>query len=241
MLGLLLGLLSAGASGASVRPITQAEDVLAIYVEDWGLALPPPGHPLASTRTKLVLAAWGDGYVVWSRSQLQGGPPYCAGEVEPTRLLAVLVRAKEDGIFRDESLGQGRFGPDSKFTAIFLKAGKQQLLMRSWHELYEQAGKVVARSGGLTSLEGSDRLGVLRREPAEYLYYRMVWSELRSRALSLLPTEGRPRPVAGEIIAVGGAFSWREGASPEQGAGSPNNQMHLTRSAHGQTERGPRR
>jgi len=219
MLGLLLAaLLAAGASAGSVRPITQAEDVLAIYVEDWGLALPPvPGHPLASNRTKLVLAAWGDGYVVWSRSQEQGGPPYLAGAVEPTKLSAVLERAKEDGVFRDESLGQGRFGPDSKFTAIFLKAGKQQLLMRSWHELYEQVGKVVAKSAGLTPLEGRDRLGVLRREPAEYLYYRMVWSELRSRAFSLLPTESRP--VTGEISAVGGIFSWREGASPEQGRG----------------------
>jgi hypothetical protein len=221
MLKLLAALLAANASVASVRPITQAEDVLAVYVEDWGLAPPSvPGHPSASTRTKLVLVAWGDGYVVWSGNQEQGGPPYLAGEVEPSRLSAVLARAKEDGVFRDESLGQGRFGPDSKFTVIFLKAGKQQLLMRSWHELYEHGGKVVAKSTGLTPLEGSDRLGALRHEPAEYLYYRMVWSELRSRAFSLLPTESRP--VAGEISAGGGVLSWREGASPQQGAGSPN-------------------
>ncbi len=224
MLGLVAALLAAGASAASVRPITQAEEVLAIYVEDWGLALPSvPGQSLTSTRTKLVLAAWGDGYVVWSMNQEQGGPPYLAGEVEPTRLSAVLARAKEDGVFRDESLGQGRFGPDSKFTAIFLKAANQQLLMRSWHELYEQTGKVVAKSAGLTPLDGSDRLGVLRHEPAEYLYYRMVWSELRSRAFSLLPTESRP--VTGEISAGGGVLSWREGASPQKGAGSPRDRI----------------
>ena len=138
---------------------------------------------------------------------------------------AVLARAQDDGVFQDESLGQVHFGPDSKFTSIFLKVGKRQLLMRSWHELYERAGRVVAKAGGLTSLEGSARLAVLRREPAEYLYYRMVWSELRSRALSLLPTEGRP--VAGEVVSVGGVVSWREGA--KQGEGSPNKEMHLTR------------
>jgi hypothetical protein len=60
-------------------------------------------------------------------------------------------------------------------------------------------------------LEGSDRLAVLRREPAEYLYYRMVWSELRSRAFALLPTTARR--VTGEVAVVGGVLSWREGGS----------------------------
>lgn len=226
----MLALFLAGLLFPGERPITKADSVGAIYVEDAGLA---------STGTKLVLAAWADGHAVWSGKEEQCGPPYLAGKAEPGRLSAFLSRAAADGIFRDESLSQVHFGPDSKFTAIFLKSGTRQLLLRSWHELYERGGRVVAKAGGLTPLEGSDRLAVLRREPPEYLYYRMVWSELRSRAFSLLPPNGRP--VTGAVAVVGGVLSWRESAGASLGAGSPNTEMHLTRSAPGQLERGPRR
>lgn len=50
------------------RRLTEAESVLAIYAEDWGLA--SDGTP------KLILALWPDGRLVWSSDQMAGGPPY---------------------------------------------------------------------------------------------------------------------------------------------------------------------
>jgi hypothetical protein len=61
--------------------------------------------------------------------------------------------------------------------------------MQSWHELYEEERKVVATAGGLSPLEGKSRFDVLRKEPAEYLFYRLAWDELRLGAASLIPPE----------------------------------------------------
>lgn len=56
-----------------VRPITQADTVMAVYHEDFGMR--------AWGRPDLIFAAWPDGQVVWSRHRLRGGPPYYVGDV----------------------------------------------------------------------------------------------------------------------------------------------------------------
>ena len=70
--------------------------------------------------------------------------------------------------------------------------------MTSWHELYERDGRAVAEASGLVPLDGKRRLDVLRREPAEYLRYRMVWAELRAAIGRLVP--GTSRTVDGELV-----------------------------------------
>jgi hypothetical protein len=187
------------------RPITAAEEVVAIYV-DQGLR-PSGGGP------KLVLAAWGDGQVVWSQNAVEGGAPYFAGQVPPARVAEALERVTRDGAFADETLGHVRYGPDAGYTTILLKHGGHRLEMSSWHELYEEAGKLVAGASGLRPLEGRDRLAALRAEPAEYLYYRMAWAELRTLAASLRPAGGRR--VRGELVMANRMLSWREAAPGE--------------------------
>src|SRR5262249_28647215 len=125
VLGLCAATLSA--DEPATRPITAAESVLAVYYQDHGLRSPAkdPG---------LILAAWPDGRVIWSGDRLRGGAPYRAGQVEPKKVAALLARFENDGLFADEKLNQARFGPDSEFITVLVKAGKRQVKMESWHE-----------------------------------------------------------------------------------------------------------
>jgi hypothetical protein len=187
-------------SQQGAQPITGADGVLAVYTAGGGLG--PSDGP------QLILAVWGDGRAVWSEDLLGGGAPYRSGQIDAKRLTALVSRLDHDGFFADERLSQIHFGPDSHFTTILVKCGNKQLKMQSWHELYEAQGKVVATKRGLTGLEGRSRLAVLAKEPADYLYYRLAWSELRERASSLIPSESKR--VDGRLRLEAGNLSWEE-------------------------------
>ena len=180
-------------------PITGADTVLAVYAQDSGLSCREP---------QLILAIWGDGRAIWSDDPLGGGFPYRSGKIDPKRVISFFSGLERDGFFADQGLNQTHFGPDSRFTTILAKSGKKELKMQSWHELYKAPGKIVATKTGLTPLAGRSRLAVLAREPADYLYYRLAWSELRERASTLIPSQSKP--VVGNLIVDGGVFSWGE-------------------------------
>ena len=157
---LLLTAAVGSAEASRTRPVTQADTVLAVYARDWGLD--------SFQSAKLILAAWPDGYVVWSQDRVHGGPPYKAGVIDRRLLIGGLSRAVRDGVFADKTLGNPCFGPDAKFTTIFLRYSGKQLQMDSWHEVSEQDGKLFASSCALTSLSGP-RLEAMRKEPPQYL------------------------------------------------------------------------
>jgi hypothetical protein len=203
LLLVLAGALSDAAAASRTRPVTAADTVLAVYTQDWGLG--------SHQGPRLIISAWSDGYVVWSQDRVQGGPPYLAGSVDPHLLSAGLSAAVRDGVFADKSLANPCFGPDSKFTTILLRHSGKQLRMDSWHEVAEHSGKVFAASCGLTALS-RPRLEAMREEPPRYLYYRVVWSELRSLASSLIPATSRT--VAGDVTMKAGVMAWVERPAP---------------------------
>ena len=203
LLVVLVGAVSYASAASPSRPVTEADTVLAVYTQDWGLG--------SSQGTKLILAAWPDGYVVWSQDRIEGGPPYFAGSVAPRLLSGGLSRAVRDGVFADKSLGNPCFGPDAKFTTILLRQSGKQLRMDSWHEVSEQSGKLFASSCALTALS-RPRLEAMREEPPRFLYYRVVWSELRAFASSLIPATSRP--VAGDVGMKAGVIVWTERLVP---------------------------
>jgi hypothetical protein len=203
LLVVLAGSVSNTAPAPRPRPLSQADTVLAVVAQDRGL------DSLSTAR--LIFAAWPDGYVVWSQDRIAGGAPYWAGTLDPGLLAAGLQRAVRDGVFADKSLGDPCFGPDSKFTTILLRHSGKQLRMDSWHEVSEHGGKLFASSCALTALWGP-RLEAMRREPPRYLYYRVVWSELRALASSLIPAASRP--VVGGLDMKGGVMAWVERPAP---------------------------
>jgi hypothetical protein len=199
----VLLLIACRVSGAEtvLRPITDADGVLAVYTEDWGLGS-------SSLQPRLTLAVWKDGYVVWSEDRLHGGAPYHAGRIDPKRLDSTLSDLERDGLFAEKSLARSNFGPDSSFTTILIRSGKKKIEMRSWHELYESEGKVVAAVHGLTGLGNQSLFQALKEQPSDYLLFRLVWNDIRARAAGLIPSAGKP--VNGETVMEYRILSWRE-------------------------------
>ena len=188
---------------SAMRPITDAESILAVYREDW--SLDSSGGPA------IIFAAWPDGFIVWSGDRVMGGPPYRAGHIDPKRVTALLSRFDKDGLFADKKLNDAHFGPDSQFTTLFIKSGKKQVKMCSWHELMEDSDELVADDHGAAILNGRRRLDVLRKAPADYLFYRFVWSETRSRLADLIPAESTA--TGGKPVMKAGKLSWQEPAA----------------------------
>jgi hypothetical protein len=185
---------------AQIRPITKAEAVLAVYCEGCGRG--SDGTPA------IIFAAWPDGRIVWSGDGLHGGAPYRTGNIDPQKVATLLKRFEKDGLFAIEKLNRANFGPDSQFTTVFVKSGTKQVAMQSWHELFESADKLVVTSAGASVLEDAQRLEVLSKEPNDYLFFRFVWSETRSKLMELIPKDSSASP--GKPLMAAGVLSWQE-------------------------------
>jgi hypothetical protein len=203
LLGIIVQEPSAQEPKPAMRPITDAESILAVYREDWGLY--SRGEPT------IIFSAWPDGSIIWSGDRLMGGPPYRAGHIDPKRVTAFLSRLEKDGFFADAKLNDANFGPDSQFTTMFIKSGKKQVKMCSWHELMEDSDTLVVDNHGAAILNGRRRLDELRKAPAHYLFYRFVWSETRSRLADLVPAESTA--TGGKPVMKAGKLSWQEPAA----------------------------
>ncbi len=199
----LLNCLTAPAASEEMaaRPIEKADSVLAIFPEDHGLGS-------RARVPAVILAVWPDGYIVWSKDHLKGGTPYFAGQIDREIVTSLMSRLEQDGVFADKSLNNPNFGPDSEFTTLLVRSGKKELRMQWWHEVGEANGGAVAGSHGVSGLGGQRRFEALRKEPAEYLFYRFVWSETRGRLFDLIPNEGKR--VSGKIVTTKGSASWVE-------------------------------
>lgn len=192
----------AGDQKQELRPISEADTILAVGLEKGGFVVTPPYH-------QVILCIWPDGFAVWSGDRLNGGAPYFEGAIDPKKVTTLLARFEKDGLFADTKPKLG-FGPDSNFNTILIKSGKNQFKMESWHEVGEESGGWADAAGGLTLLGDRRRHDVLRSQPADYLYCRLVWAETRASLANLLPAASKPS--TGAPVKKAGVLSWQEGA-----------------------------
>jgi hypothetical protein len=189
LFGLVLVVSSRSAFGAdpgpTVRPITEADTVLAVIWHDYSLAAASPSYAIIS-------AIWPDGYVVWSGDRRRGGAPYYSGLVDPKKVAAVTAGFERDELFSIGSVNAPRLSIDTQFIELLVKAGKHKLSMRSSHEL-----------------EGRNRPDDLRKESAEHLFYRLVWSETRASLAELIPNSGKVS--TGKPVMKAGVLKWHDG------------------------------
>lgn len=178
LVGLVL-LSAGGARGAEATP------AIAVSVESFGMA-----RRGAAAWPILLVAAWADGRIVWSRDQRDGGAPYLRGRIEPERVTGVLQQFEKRGVFSRANLKQAWFGPDATYQAIWLQSGDRQTRLQTWHELAERNPKVVVVGGSIRPLEGRNRKEVLREDSAEFREFREVWSDLRRAIAGLIPKKG---------------------------------------------------
>ena len=180
------------------REISKSRRVIAIYTENWSLG--SEGTP------ELIFAAWGDGQIVWSHDRKNGGAPFLSGTVSPDVITQTLKNFEKVGLFKSASLQKAQFGPDSRFTTILVRDGEDELIMRSWHEQFGFGPHLAATSRGVEVLNDRILLEVLADEPAHYLLYRMMWSEIRLVAVDLTPASGAA--LTGSLRMRRGDLSW---------------------------------
>ena len=177
----------------TVRPISEADAVVAMYTQDWRL--------LSSGRCELILAIWGDGHVVWSKDLRRGGSPYFSGELDRNRLSSLLVHLRNDRVFSNGALSRPYIEVDHRFTTLLVRDGQAVLQMHSRHEFDENGEDAAAINDRVTS-------PVPRAQSAQYLHFRRVWSEIRQCASGLIPD--KRVPTDGRLLVRGGVVSWLE-------------------------------
>jgi hypothetical protein len=182
------------------RPVVTREDVEAILKarkagEQW---TPKPREP------RVIIAAWGDGRIVWSTDQKVGGRPYSTGRIDAGRIDALVTSLKDAGIINELNRDLSYCGPDAPTTVIRICHAKGQLRLESWHELHE-GPHIVATDHGLVfvdfendpDLVGIDTQAVnttraqgqaMRSE--EYLTFLQHWSALKRELMALIPKDG---------------------------------------------------
>jgi hypothetical protein len=180
------------------RTIDEADDVLAMYREN--------GKDY--TKPFLILTIWGDGNLVWSEHRLTGGAPYHSTRIDPKRAESLLSGFEADGLFETYRDSVSYVPPDAPCTEILIKHKKRKTRLRSTHETEESRGGIVAGARWARPLGSQKLFEALRSEPTEYLFFRMVWNEIRVRSASLIPST--EREAAGELRIKDGVMSWTE-------------------------------
>lgn len=67
--------------------------------------------------------------------------------------------------------------PDASHITIVAQLDGQRLEASSCHTIFEANEKVVARSFGITALDGQTREEALAEEPKDFLEFRRLWEE----------------------------------------------------------------
>ncbi len=76
------------------------------------------------------------------------------------------------------------FGPDAQFHEIVIQHDGERLCLRSWHQIYERPGKVVATSRGLESLNGRTVAEALKNDDPAYVRKRDTFDAIVTECLS---------------------------------------------------------
>jgi hypothetical protein len=188
------------------KAITKADEVLAIYREDWGLHI---ARPDSARGPFLILGVWKDGYIIWSDDRLNGGEPYHAGRIDPQLLRSFLSTFEKRGAFEKENFRSARIVPDSEHVTIFMRYNNKEISIMSYHELFESGGEtVVVPRDGAKALDGVKLYDALRTQSSEYLLFRMIWNEIRARSAELVPSGDKS--TKGQLRKHRGVVSWVE-------------------------------
>lgn len=144
------------------------------------------------TADPILVVAWPDGMMVWSKDQVKGGPPFLTAKVDEAKIHEFLTRLEKEQVFKKDADFLVQIGPDASHHSIQIRAGNRQVELLSWHELFEKEPKLVATSRGISSLDGKSREEVLKADTKEYQQFRKLWNEIRDFTRTLIPREGTP-------------------------------------------------
>ena len=164
------------------NPISDGNSVIAVYVEDWRLG--------SDGASKLIVAIWGDGQVVWSEKRELGGPPYRCAVIEKARMSELLSTISDAGYCVNAEVNKPMCGPDEQFSVIFVKREEKLLKMQSSHEIRDALHRIAVRDGATPPARQLRWLDVLSQMSREELFYRVAWKDVRSIIQELVPMVG---------------------------------------------------
>lgn len=152
------------------RPISESQQVVTVTREDWGL--------LSDGTSQLILAIWGDGYIVWSEDRIRGGAPYLCGKIAPEQWRRLAHRFVNLGVLHKDCFRTLTMPVDGGFTQIMIRDGERQLTARSDHEptAAQITASEIASTASGTEFRGSPTF--VNFEKSEVID-RMLWSEIR--------------------------------------------------------------
>ena len=89
--------------------------------------------------------------------------------------------------------------PDAAYITIIAEVDGQRLESSSCHTLFEANPKLVARSTGISSLDGAPREKALSSEPKDLMDFRRLWEECLSIALTDVTETFSPQQGGGHV------------------------------------------
>ena len=92
---------------------------------------------------------------------------------------------------------KGFLVPDAAHIIIIAEVDGQRHEAASCHTLFEVNGKVVAKSTGITGLNGLTRKRALSEEPEHFLEFRRLWEEAFSLAMTEVTETFSPQQQLG--------------------------------------------
>jgi hypothetical protein len=137
--------------------------------------------------TRLDVAVWSDGRIVWRR-----GDDLLESRVATHNVDDLLQQLHREGVFGDGNVDVFYAGPSANVEVIEINLPDRRIRLSSWHDLFEQNQNLIATSRGIEPLNGRNRDNVLAREPKEYRRFRHLWADIRSTVESWLPLDGEP-------------------------------------------------
>ena len=141
----------------------------------------------------LIVAVWNNGDMLWSTNTVSGGKPYLYNKVNASNDVHKLLASFQAKGYLSPEFSKLIVGPEASCTRIVISSGTNVLNTGSWHEIFERNQNLVALSTGIRALKkGESREAALKKDKAEYLQYRAMWTDIRSQINIILPEKGSP-------------------------------------------------
>ena len=188
-------------------PAPDAEEEVTVEISDPGLpgVLEVEEVPLVcavrngADGRSLLLGLWADGRLVWSEDPVFGGAPYLEARLGPTRLSSVLrcfalLFDRWDGDVLEHH------SPGADHVVLICRVAGRDRRMASWHEIFERDADLVVTQDGVVVLDGRPREVVLATRSADYLRFRVLWSDVRRLMAGLPPAEAPESAGDGYVL-----------------------------------------
>ncbi len=141
---------------------------------------------------RFVFAIYKDGFAVWSKDLINGGPPFYSGSIDIDKFNSFIKIFESKYFFRTYSKRFLLYTPLGELnrpsSSIFVRNGQEFIVMQSGWEFHEQhPDKVLLSNGQLIRMKPTEnKAEILSREDKDYIQRRQDWNEIKSNLIELM-------------------------------------------------------